>query len=259
MNYWIIKANPAYEGNYDFTEMFEKGHIEEWGAKRILKGFSKGDKVVFWQSGSGFKVIALGEVIEPFIGIEDGRTIFSLKCTSGLLENQPTIVELRELSLFENAGFLKSGPADTIHKLTPEQGKYLFERAKNLHQSKRVFDDIEEESLEGSKKFLTHLRIERDSGLRARKLKEFENQNGSLFCEACGDDMEITSEILKGHVFEIHHRIPLKSLKETKTKLADLAVICPSCHRLIHKLKPIPSVEKLASKIRAARKRRKES
>ena len=55
-------------------------------------------------------------------------------------------------------------------------------------------------------------------------------------------------------VFEIHHRKPLSELSETTlTSLEDLAVLCPSCHRLIHILKPLPTVEKLTTTIQKAK------
>jgi predicted RNA-binding protein with PUA-like domain len=65
MNYWIVKANPAYKGNTDFAEKFQNGQIHEWEATRIIKGFSARDKVIFWQSGRALRVIGLGEVVNP--------------------------------------------------------------------------------------------------------------------------------------------------------------------------------------------------
>ena len=256
MNYWIVKANQSR--NEPFSELFQPGKTGNWIAARIIGGFEKGDKVVFWKSGTGLRVIALGEVVNPFKGIngETGKKLFSLKSTTGILESQPNIHDLRKLQLFNNAGFLKAGPADTIFRLTSEQGKYLYDFAAPSQKQNTQIPDIDETAIEGNRKLQTHIKIEREASLRPKKIKNFRAQHGALFCEACGDMMITAIRILGSDegVFEIHHRKPLNELSETTlTSLEDLAVLCPSCHRLIHRLKPLPTVEKLATTIQKAK------
>jgi hypothetical protein len=44
---------------------------------------------------------------------------------------------------------------------------------------------------------------------------------------------------------ECHHRIPLHVTGETQTRLADLALLCSNCHRMIHRTKQWLKVEDL--------------
>lgn len=49
---------------------------------------------------------------------------------------------------------------------------------------------------------------------------------------------------------ECHHRLSLASLgSRTGTRLADLAILCANCHRMIHKTRPLMSVEEFASTV----------
>ena len=59
---------------------------------------------------------------------------------------------------------------------------------------------------------------------------------GRLLCHGCG------TESLKAYgveVIEAHHRVPLSELKESRIpKPSDFDLLCPSCHRAIHRLVP---------------------
>lgn len=53
-----------------------------------------------------------------------------------------------------------------------------------------------------------------------------------------------------GDIFECHHRVPLATvIGARKTKPEDLAVVCPNCHRALHRLVPMPSVEALHQRL----------
>ncbi|MFM5881234.1 HNH endonuclease [Aeromonas sanarellii] len=70
--------------------------------------------------------------------------------------------------------------------------------------------------------------------------------------EACGFDFTMSSSGL-GQIFcELHHIRPLASASKsygTKTKLDDLSILCSNCHRMIHRKKPMGSVEELSQRI----------
>lgn len=91
------------------------------------------------------------------------------------------------------------------------------------------------EFTEGGKVLRTHLRTERD-GNAARLAKELarkRSKNGKLACEACGC---VPEDVYRGlDLIEAHHRIPLaRGIRETKPE--DFAMLCPCCHRAVHKL-----------------------
>jgi 5-methylcytosine-specific restriction protein A len=53
---------------------------------------------------------------------------------------------------------------------------------------------------------------------------------------------------------EVHHRIALGSGHgERRTRLADLAIVCSNCHRVIHRSKPMLTIEALRTKLRTRR------
>ncbi len=88
---------------------------------------------------------------------------------------------------------------------------------------------------EGGKVLRTHLRTERD-GNAARMAKELarkRSKNGKLACEACAC---VPEDDYRGlDLIEAHHRIPL-SQGVRKTKPEDFAMLCPCCHRAVHRL-----------------------
>jgi 5-methylcytosine-specific restriction protein A len=101
--------------------------------------------------------------------------------------------------------------------------------------------DRDSSAFEGNPKFLTHLRRERDPSLVNRKRRSVFSATGKLCCEVCGFDFKVTY----GQEFcEVHHLKPISTMGEGgTTRLADLAVVCSNCHRIIHRIDPMPSIE----------------
>lgn len=110
--------------------------------------------------------------------------------------------------------------------------------------------EVEEEYSEGRIQSRVHQRIERNPKLVKRKKESVLRKMGSLKCEVCGFDfLKFYGELGEGYI-ECHHLVPLAELKvETTTKLSDLALVCANCHRMIHRGKPLLSIEELRSMI----------
>jgi hypothetical protein len=70
---------------------------------------------------------------------------------------------------------------------------------------------------------------ERSAVLRAAKLLG----HGSM-CEGCGFDYGSIPDGVGLAALEVHHLTPLGGAEPTLTRLADLTVICASCHRIVH-------------------------
>jgi hypothetical protein len=91
------------------------------------------------------------------------------------------------------------------------------------------------EYTEGGKILRTHLRTERDGNATrlAKELARKRARNGKLACEACAC---VPEEDYRGlDLIEAHHRLPLsRGIRSTKPK--DFAMLCPCCHRAVHKL-----------------------
>ncbi|SDG73405.1 HNH endonuclease [Propionivibrio dicarboxylicus] len=79
---------------------------------------------------------------------------------------------------------------------------------------------------------------ERSRKLIEGKKKAFRDAHGKLFCEACGFDFCDKYGATASHIIEVHHTKPLHTLEERAvTKLDDLAMLCPNCHRVVHSKK----------------------
>ena len=98
---------------------------------------------------------------------------------------------------------------------------------------------------EGRIVYRLHRKRERDPKLRRRKMNEVSRRYGHLVCEACGADLEAIYGPLGAVVFECHHLVPLHVTGETITMLSDVVLLCPTCHRVTHRVDPWPTLEQL--------------
>ena len=99
---------------------------------------------------------------------------------------------------------------------------------------------------EGKKQLLRHMRRERSRALIQAKKRVVRHASGELSCEACGVREREFPHRIADAAFEVHHLLPLSSRTgERVTTLADLSIICATCHRLIHRTRPMVSVAKL--------------
>jgi 5-methylcytosine-specific restriction protein A len=110
-------------------------------------------------------------------------------------------------------------------------------------------DDYEAD--EGTVVLKLHRSRERDRKLIDKKKQQVIAASGRLTCEVCNFDFsERYGELGVGFI-EAHHRRPVSTLiKGEKTRLADLALVCANCHRMLHR-KSLCSVEALKGMLSA--------
>ncbi|HEY3718391.1 MAG TPA: HNH endonuclease [Jatrophihabitantaceae bacterium] len=109
--------------------------------------------------------------------------------------------------------------------------------------------DLGEPVNEGGVLERRHLARERDPKLRANKIDAVVRSGGVVACEVCGFDFRATyGEHGEGYI-EVHHRLPLHASGPIKTALADLALLCSNCHRMIHRRHLWLTVEQLAEMV----------
>lgn len=103
--------------------------------------------------------------------------------------------------------------------------------------------DAESSAIEGNPRFVAHLRRERSPSLAGKKKESVLAVDGKLCCEACGFDFE-TKYGRHGNGFcEVHHLKPISQMdKGEVTTLDDLAVVCSNCHRILHRIDPMPNI-----------------
>ena len=102
--------------------------------------------------------------------------------------------------------------------------------------------DSDYEAAEGNPILQRHLRRERDLTLVRRKRSAVLAATGRLACEACQFDFQKCFPGLGAGFCEVHHTRALAQ-GERITKLGDLAILCSNCHRMIHKTRPMESIE----------------
>ncbi len=127
--------------------------------------------------------------------------------------------------------------------------------AGNVAQSGAVpdLDDDEDGAGEGGVALRAYLRRERDPELRRKKIAATKGRGLPVACEVCTFDF---GQVYGSHgldYIECHHRVPLHVTGQTKTRLADLALLCSNCHRMIHRTKQWLTVEELRDLISAQR------
>lgn len=107
-----------------------------------------------------------------------------------------------------------------------------------------IAPDPELAAVEGDPRLFFHLKRERDPALARAKRESARRPDGQLTCEACGFLMRDVYPGLTGDVCEVHHRRSLaEAVGAVVTRLEDLALLCPNCHRAIHRTRPLMSVE----------------
>lgn len=92
-----------------------------------------------------------------------------------------------------------------------------------------------------------HKTRERNRKLVNKKKKQVLDRDGALKCECCGFDFEkIYGSEFGGGFAECHHRKPIAEADfEREITQDELAIVCSNCHSIIHRSKPMLTVEAL--------------
>lgn len=109
-----------------------------------------------------------------------------------------------------------------------------------------VNDDDESAFPEGKKKYVLHHTRERDSAITRKAKRQRLKATGKLECEVCGFDFCLAFGERGEGFIEAHHTTPVAVLDgKTITRVKDLALVCSNCHRMLHRGKPLSTVEGL--------------
>ena len=96
-------------------------------------------------------------------------------------------------------------------------------------------DAQERSGNEGRRRLSHHFRVERDGALPRAAKEDFRRRhNGRLAWEACGLEPMRQYGL---ELMEAHHRTPLSQFEGLReTRIEDFQMLCPTCHRAIHRL-----------------------
>lgn len=113
-------------------------------------------------------------------------------------------------------------------------------------QTNKEEDDGFVEAEEGRLLTRVHRSRERSKQL-VRKFKEHvRTTKGGLTCEGCGFEAADRYGIEFADVMDVHHKRAVHTLQPgDKTNFSDLAILCASCHRIVHSRRKWLSIEQL--------------
>lgn len=94
--------------------------------------------------------------------------------------------------------------------------------------------DVDVEFAEGRILTVRHARRERKPALRKALLAR-RRKVGALACDACGYKSGAIEPAVADAAFEAHHLVPLAWAGDSITKVADTALLCATCHRMVHR------------------------
>lgn len=95
-----------------------------------------------------------------------------------------------------------------------------------------------------------HRYRERNSSLTRKKKSLVLSKLGILACQICGFVFSEKYGPLGQDIIDCHHIVPLAQLRpEQTTKLSDLLLVCPNCHRMLHMGKDTPTPKALRNVI----------
>jgi hypothetical protein len=218
----------------------------------------KGDRLLFFASRTWSELIALAE-FGGVIGHDGGDTRYNVHFLTGVVEEPLPREELEDDPVLCDAVFLKSGPAQSVTSLSPEQGRRLYqllcrrnpavsgtwpdidegfvlrEADSGPYARAEGLDDIDAPALEGRPQLVEHLRHERNRAVVQKKKNFVLRKTGALKCEVCGFDFRSRYGLVGREFCEVHHNNPLAATEsEVETHLDDLAIVCSNCHRMLH-------------------------
>ncbi len=242
--------------------MLSPGSQGTWVTKRLARNLSKGDRVFFWASTPALRIVGLGTISNPRESKDrDGYTYYRVRYLTKLINGTPDISKLRRIPILHTASFLKAGPATCIFPISEPQGRLLFNILVGVssevaqiwpdliapHPLNEILPppDIDFSASEGTPRLVQHLRRERNPTLVKKKKSSVLNSKGRLQCECCGFDFATFYGALGDKFCEVHHKKPLAN-GNGHTRLADLAIVCSNCHRVIHRSAPMLTIAGLA-------------
>lgn len=145
----------------------------------------------------------------------------------------------------ENQQFIK-----TVKKLINDKSIAHSIQPYDVTNAAGVTDlDLMGSATEGRGVLVTHIKKERNQAIINQKKRHVLNTTGYLKCEICNFSFKDVYGDLGSDFCEVHHIKPLSEASDKiETSLDDLAIVCSNCHRMIHRITPVPDIEEFKSR-----------
>lgn len=124
--------------------------------------------------------------------------------------------------------------------------------SKKTRQAMNAFDD-EEAFIDGAERKLFKLHVDRERN--SKVIQRAKSSAKVLCCEACGFDFSKTYGDRGEGYIEGHHKKPISQMDKggEETRIKDIALVCSNCHRMLHRMRPLITVEELKNLINKGR------
>lgn len=270
-NSWIYQGNPK---NFDIDQYISTHQFIYWYSPLHKNEIKVGDTSLIWRSGESAGLIAVGKVVEQPTNIasvnfpeltaehlwykaqnidESKNTKVGMEIFEARINKQDGMLDRESLKLIPRikSHRIITNPIGTVFRIEEELKDILIELWSNRSHSKSDHDYYSQSVLnqeptktnilEGRRRLVVHERRERSQTLRRIKTQKFKEENGKLNCELCYFVFnEKYPPELAADFIEVHHIRPISDYDVREpTKLEDLMLVCPNCHRMIHRTKDV--------------------
>lgn len=150
--------------------------------------------------------------------------------------NRGQICDIKTVERKRGTDFSSQEKQNFIWNLFDKKDPNLLNNIPSSSIENEKFDFDEQGVLEGEER--TKLRLhrfkERNPEIIGRAKEKAKNEN-RLFCEVCLFNFESQYPELGNGFIECHHKQHISIGGVRETKIADLAIVCSNCHRMLHK------------------------
>lgn len=273
MSVWVIYVAGISKNNYVIGKQFGV-----WGVKKLVKNsrfieIESGDNVIFVHNLTRPKNIFPDKVpgfprvninnFERFEGL--AAEISFAKVTKGYSYNEriiwpddiyPHRFKFQNEETLTNVLFIMEEMGEVLIKAALKsfhlKGDVALAQLEKLSVTEKIhYVNDSNYALEGGASYKIHKKIERNKKIVESKKEDFIKKHGGLFCEVCSFSFEdVYGTALKRSSIECHHINPLAESGLKETRLSDLILLCPNCHRVLHQHNPCLNVEKLVESMK---------
>jgi 5-methylcytosine-specific restriction endonuclease McrA len=211
----------------------------------IAQPFGLEIKSQHWSKGSTVTkdyFLDLFEIVvgRPYDGKLDKRSIAEalLIYAGGKRPEEAVITD----DMFSNGGtitniyFIALKEALELCRDAERNGYVPSDESASVSEVEEAADELPEGGNEGRLRLVSHYRRERKKSvsITAKRIARRLHPERFLVCEICA---LVPERIYGEDTIEAHHRIPLNQVVGSRKVMpSDLAMLCPNCHRAVHKM-----------------------
>lgn len=167
----------------------------------------------------------------------------------------------RIIHLTNHRGFACASAAGTLQNASTrvfcgaDLGYFADIRNKNTGKKIVIVAEDEDDATayaEGKASYAIHRKLERNPKLASKAKNNRLKATGDLRSDVCNFSFQKCYGPIGVGFIEAHHTVPISKFKgrKTITRLEDIALVCSNCHRMLHRVTPLPSIADLRKRVK---------